>query len=374
MNIDPFGIEMWMNEFEDNCKYNLAETCIKPLSINELLELSQKNIDIFKEIAKMKMTYGAIKGSERLRSNISSLFEKQNKENVLIAHGAIGANSLVYQTLVSPGDTVVSIMPNYQQHYSIPESLGAKINVVKLKPENNFLPDMDDLKKSVTKGTKLISLSNPNNPTGSILDENFLRYLVELAITQDAFILCDEVYRGTNQEGGQYSTSICDLYKKGISTGSMSKTYSLAGLRLGWIVTAQDTLESIFKHRDYNTISVGMINDFCGSLALECKDKIAERNIKIIKDNINILNAWINNEEKMSYIRPKGGTTSLIKYDYDIPSRDFCITVLNETGVLFAPGSAMNMEGWIRIGYANDTSILKEGLNLVSEYLKSNTL
>ena len=117
-----------------------------------------------------------------------------------------------------------------------------------------------------------------------------------------------------------------------------------------------------------------MINDFCGSLALECKDKIAERNIKIIKDNINILNAWINNEEKMSYIRPKGGTTSLIKYDYDIPSRDFCITVLNETGVLFAPGSAMNMEGWIRIGYANDTSILKEGLNLVSEYLKSNTL
>ena len=374
MNIDPFGIEMWMNEFEDNCKYNLAETCIKPLSINELLELSQKNIDIFKEIAKMKMTYGAIKGSERLRSNISSLFEKQNKENVLIAHGAIGANSLVYQTLVSPGDTVVSIMPNYQQHYSIPESLGAKINVVKLKPENNFLPDMDDLKKSVTKGTKLISLSNPNNPTGSVLDENFLRYLVELAITQDAFILCDEVYRGTNQEGGQYSKSICDLYKKGISTGSMSKTYSLAGLRLGWIVTAQDTLDSIFKHRDYNTISVGMINDFCGSLALECKDKIAERNIKIIKDNINILNAWINKEEKMSYVRPKGGTTSLIKYDYDIPSRDFCITVLNETGVLFAPGSAMNMEGWIRIGYANDTSILKEGLNLVSEHLKRNTL
>ena len=97
------------------------------------------------------------------------------------------------------------------------------------------------------------------------------------------------------------------------------------------------------------------------------------RNIKIIKDNINILDDWINNEEEMSYIKPSGGTTSLIKYDYDIPSRDFCITILNETGVLFAPGSAMNIEGWIRIGYANDTSILKEGLTLVSEYLKRNT-
>ena len=135
MHIDPFGIEMWMNEFENHCQFNLAETCIKPMTINELLQISNKNINLAEDIAEMKMTYGEIMGSKRLRSNIASLFQNQNENNILITHGAIGANSLVYHSLISPDDIVVSIMPNYQQHYSIPASLGAEIKVVKLLPD-----------------------------------------------------------------------------------------------------------------------------------------------------------------------------------------------------------------------------------------------
>ena len=371
MHIDPFGIEMWMNEFEDHCQFNLAETCIKPMTINELLQISNKNINLAEDIAEMKMTYGEIMGSKRLRSNIASLFQNQNENNILITHGAIGANSLVYHSLISPSDIVVSIMPNYQQHYSIPASLGAEIKVVKLLPNNKFLPDIDDIKEKLRSGAKLISLTNPNNPTGSLIQEDLLKRIVELAITYDTYVLCDEVYRGTNQSGSAYTTSICDLYEKGISTGSMSKTYSLAGLRLGWIASSKDILDQIFTHRDYNTISVGMINDHCASLALENKEKISERNMEILKTNIQILDQWINQEPHLSYIKPNGGTTALFKYDYTISSRDFCTEILNKTGVLFAPGSAMNMEGWIRVGYANDTEILKAGLTLVSEYLRT---
>lgn len=370
MHIDPFGIEMWMNEFEDHCTYNLAETCIKSMTINELVDISRKNINLSEDISRMKMTYGAIKGSDRLRSNIASLFKAQSKDNILIAHGAIGANSLVYNSLVSSGDTVVSIMPNYQQHYSIPESLGAELKVVKLKPEDDFLPKISEIKEALRSGAKLISLTNPNNPTGSVIREKCLKHIVELAISHDSYILCDEVYRGTNQWGPEYTTSIADIYEKGISTGSMSKTYSLAGLRLGWIVASDEILETIYRHRDYNTISVGMINDYCASIALENRDRISERNMKIIRSNLDILDSWVNEEEILSYVKPKGGTTALVKYDYDMASRDLCIDILQKTGVLFAPGSAMNMEGWVRIGYANDTEILKAGLSLVSNYFK----
>ena len=153
MLIDPFGIEMWMNEFEDHCDYNLAETCIKPMSINDLLELSGTNINFYQEISTMTMTYGAIEGTDRLRTLIASLFQKKEKQNVLISHGAIGANSLVYNALISPGDSVTSIMPTYQQHYSIPESLGAEIKIVQLKAENNFLPDLNELKNSLSSKT-----------------------------------------------------------------------------------------------------------------------------------------------------------------------------------------------------------------------------
>ena len=369
MFIKPFGIETWMNEFEDHCSYNLAETCIKSMTIGELLKLSGQNVDLASEISETAMTYGEIKGSERLRSNISSIYAHQKIENILVTHGAIGANSLVYNALIDPGDKVISIIPNYQQHYSIPESLGGNVSLLKLKPENSFLPDLNELRNMLSSNTKLISLTNPNNPTGSLIDGQLLEEIVTLAKTCGAYILCDEVYRGTNQVGAAYTSSIADLYDKGISTGSMSKTYSLAGLRLGWIATSSEILKLIFMHRDYNTISVGIINDYFASMALENKDKIAYRNQHIIKENLNILDRWVKKENGFSYIKPKGGTTALLKYEYAIPSRDFCIKILENTGVLFAPGGAMEMEGWIRIGYANDPEILTAGLEKVSEYL-----
>jgi aspartate/methionine/tyrosine aminotransferase len=369
MHIKPFGIEMWMNEFEDHCKYNLAETCVKSMTIGELLEISGKNIKFTEELSSMKLTYGEITGSKQLRKNIASLYNNQTTENVMVTHGAIGANSLIYNTLISKGDKVVSVLPTYQQHYSIPESLGAELSILKLKPEHKFLPDINELKQLIKPDTKLIALTNPNNPTGSLMDEALLLEIVDIARTCDAYIICDEVYRGTNQNDPEYGTSIVDIYEKGISTGSMSKTYSLAGLRLGWITASPDILKDVFIHRDYNTISVGVIDDYFASIALENRKKIALRNTTITRNNLEILDNWVKNERFFSYVKPKAGTTALLKYEFNIPSREFCIQILKNTGVLFAPGSAMDMEGWVRIGYANDSKILTQGLTVLSKYL-----
>ena len=369
MHIKPFGIEMWMNEFEDHCKYNLAETCVKSMTIGELIEVSGKNTKLSEELANMKLTYGEITGSKQLRKNIASLYKNQTTENVMVTHGAIGANSLVYNTLISKGDKVVSVLPTYQQHYSIPESLGAELSILKLKPEHKFLPDINELKQLIKPDTKLIALTNPNNPTGSLMDEALLLEIVDIARTCDAYIICDEVYRGTNQNDPEYGTSIVDIYDKGISTGSMSKTYSLAGLRLGWITASPDILKDVFIHRDYNTISVGVIDDYFASIALENRKKIALRNTTITRNNLEILDNWVKNERFFSYVKPKAGTTALLKYEFNIPSREFCIQILKNTGVLFAPGSAMDMEGWVRIGYANDPKILTQGLTVLSAYL-----
>ena len=369
MHIKPFGIEMWMNEFEDHCKYNLAETCVKSMTIGELIEVSGKNTKLSEELANMKLTYGEITGSKQLRKNIASLYKNQTTENVMVTHGAIGANSLVYNTLISKGDKVVSVLPTYQQHYSIPESLGAELSILKLKPEHKFLPNINELKQLIKPDTKLIALTNPNNPTGSLMDEALLLEIVDIARTCDAYIICDEVYRGTNQNDPEYGTSIVDIYDKGISTGSMSKTYSLAGLRLGWITASPDILKDVFIHRDYNTISVGVIDDYFASIALENRKKIALRNTTITRNNLEILDNWVKNERFFSYVKPKAGTTALLKYEFNIPSREFCIQILKNTGVLFAPGSAMDMEGWVRIGYANDPKILTQGLTVLSAYL-----
>jgi aspartate/methionine/tyrosine aminotransferase len=371
MKIKPFGVEIWMNQYETQCAYNLAETCVESLTVAQLLDLAGKRGAILDELLPLKLTYGAIEGTDRLRGNIASLYMKQKPENVTITHGAIGANALVYATLVECGDRVISVLPTYQQHYSIPESLGADVQVHRLRAENAFLPDLDEIERLITPNTKLIAITNPNNPTGSVMDRAMMQRVADMAGSVGAHVLCDEVYRGVDQVGDALTVSMADLYERGISTGSMSKAFSLAGLRLGWIVGPKDLIHAVSIHRDYNTISVGMLDDHFASIALEHRDAILKRNRAIVRENLAILDRWVAEEPAISYVKPKGGTVALLKYDFDLPSRDFCVRLLEAEGVMFTPGSALDMEGYVRIGYANNRAVLEEGLPRVSRFLRT---
>ncbi|WP_460447864.1 aminotransferase [Alsobacter sp. SYSU BS001988] len=369
MHIRPFGVEIWMNEFETRCELNLAETCVESLTIAQLLALAGKNDPGLSELLPMKMTYGAIEGSDRLRDAIASMYERQARSNIVVTHGTIGANSLVHQALVSRGDRVISVIPTYQQHYSIPESIGAEVVHLRLREENGFLPDLAELRDLAAPGVRLIAINNPNNPTGALMDRAMLEEIAAIARASGAWVLCDEVYRGTDQEGDGMTASMADVYEKGVSTAGMSKAFSLAGLRLGWVAGPAEAIEGVMHHRDYNTISVGMIDDYFATLALENRDKVLSRSQAITRGNLAMLAEWVEREPLISWVRPKSGTTALLKYDLDMPSRDFCIALLQETGVLFTPGSAMEMEGHVRIGYANGPEILKAGLARVSDFL-----
>ncbi|ARN80948.1 aminotransferase [Methylocystis bryophila] len=371
MRIREFGVERWLYHYENDCELNLAETCVEPLTLGELIKIAGKEDALLGEILPMKLTYGAIDGSERLRANVASLYEKQQAENVLITHGGIGANALVYETLVEPGDRVISVLPTYQQHYSIPESMGAKVDILRLREENAFLPDLDELRGMITPATRLIAFANPNNPTGSLMDRAHLEEIARVARSCGAYVLSDEAYRGTDQHGDGFTASIADVYEKGVSTGGMSKTWSLAGLRLGWIVAPVDTLRRIQIHRDYNTISVGMLNDLLAAIALENKAAILKRNHEILRAHLALLDAWIAEEPQLSYVKPKSGTTAWLRLGADKPSRDFCVSLLQKTGVLLVPGSALEGEGYVRIGYANNRDVLIASLAKISAFMRS---
>ncbi|WP_028215520.1 aminotransferase [Paraburkholderia mimosarum] len=370
MKIKEFAVERWMDQYENQCTYNLAETCVESMTVDELLTMTGRQTSVLDELRPMKLTYGAIEGTQRLREAIAATYARQSATNIIVTHGAIGGNALIYETLVEPGDTVISVLPTYQQHYSIPASYGANVKTLILREENAFLPDLNELESLVDDKTRLIAINNPNNPTGSLMDEAFLGKIVEIARRCGAYLLCDEVYRGTDQFGSGYTASIADMYERGISTASMSKTYSLAGLRLGWIAGPVELIHAVAVHRDYNTISVGMIDDYFATLALEHRDAILKRNHDIVRTNLAILEAWVEREPMISWIKPKSGTTALLKFAFDMPSREFCTELLDATGVMFTPGSALDMEGYVRIGYANNRIVLEEGLARVSDFLR----
>lgn len=366
MKIDKFKVEKWFNKYEKDAVYDLADTCVESLSIDELLEITGENVQ---EIFSRKLNYGAIHGSERLKNAICSMYKNQTAKNITVTHGAIGANHLVMLTLVEPQDKVVSIVPTYQQHYSIPKSFGADVKMFFLEEKNNWLPDLDKLEETVGNDTKLICLNNPNNPTGAVIPDDMLMRIVEIAQKADAYILCDEVYRGLNHAGNPFSVSIADIYDKGISTGSMSKVFSLAGLRLGWIAANEMIMEQINSQREYNTISVGILDDYFAALAIENKDKIIARNLGKIAIGKKILTDWVKSEPKVRLVTPQGGTTAFVYYDAPLSSVELCKRLQEETGVMILPGETLEMDKYLRIGYGNNFEQLKKALKIFSEWL-----
>ncbi|MFQ6549596.1 aminotransferase [Aestuariibius sp. 2305UL40-4] len=370
MYIEPFKVEIWMNEWETRCTYNLAETCVASITIEELLHVAGRNHTDLSELLPMKMTYGAIKGSARLRTAISALYGDQDIDRITVTHGTIAANMLVHKAIVSRGDRVVSIVPTYQQHYSIPDSIEADVQQLPLRAEDGFLPNLDLLRAMVTPDTKLIALTNPNNPTGALIERPMLEEIAEIARSVGAYILCDEVYRGTGQIGDGMSPSIVEIYEKGISTASTSKVFSLAGLRVGWLVAPADVTEAVLIHRDYDTISVGMINDHFAALALENKDALLSRSHRITRGNLACLDDWVKAQPSVSWVKPRAGTTAMLRIDTPMTSRAFCIDLLEQTGVMLTPGDAFEMEGYVRLGFANAPQVLREGLEKLADYLR----
>ena len=367
MKIDKFKVEEWFNKYEKDAVYDLADTCVEPFSINELLEFTQKK-DIT-EIFDRKLNYGAIHGSERLKTALSTMYIHQNPDNITITHGAIGANQLVMLTLVEPGDKVVSVVPTYQQHYSIPKSLGADVKMFFLKEENKWLPDLEEFEKNVGHDTKLICINNPNNPTGAVIPDDMILKITEIAKKSNAYILADEVYRGLNHYGNPFSISFADIYDKGISTGSMSKVFSLAGLRLGWIAADENIIKEINSQREYNTISVGILDDYFASIAVENKEKIIARALDKIKTGKKILTTWAQKEPRVHLVTPQGGTTAFVRYDAPLTSNELCKNLQQKTGVMLLPGETLELDKYVRIGYGNNFEQLEKALGIFSEFL-----
>ena len=218
----------------------------------------------------------------------------------------------------------------------------------------------------------MIILNNPNNPTGSVMSYDELHELTAIADKYGIYVLCDEVYKGLNHYETDNKISIADIYDRGISTSSLSKTYSLAGIRVGYVVSNKAIIDEINHQRQYNTISVSRIDDYIACIALRNGDKIIKRNLKTILEGKKVLMEWINSRDDFSVVEPKAGTTAFLKYNFNMNSTEFSEQLFKDTSILFLPGEAFEFDKHLRIGYCGDIENLREGLNITSNWLDKN--
>ncbi|KAK5126798.1 hypothetical protein LTR85_009732 [Meristemomyces frigidus] len=387
----PFAVEQWMDKYETTAKYNIAETCCASVSVEELASLSESKASASSILdLSAVQSYGEIRGSTAIRANLSRLYSSKagsplSPDNVLITPGAIAANFMVFYALIKPGDHVVCHYPTYQQLYTVPASLGAEVDLWKSKAKNKWLPDFEDLKELVKHNTKLIVLNNPQNPTGQVLPKSLLLKIVEFAESKNITVLSDEVYRplfhGTSPMDPEFPPSILSLgYKNTIATGSMSKAYSLAGIRVGWIASrSSDIIEQCAVARDYTIISVSQLDQQVAAFALspDVIHSLLGRNIQLAKANLELLQRFIiKHDEYCSWTKPVAGTTAFVKFERDgkaIDAEAFCKALQEKSGVMFLPGDygfGMEFKGYVRIGYVNRTDILKDGLEELRKFMR----
>lgn len=296
MRLPDFKVEQWMNDYENDAIYNMTDTCVKALTLQELLDLEEF------DFSNLTLDYGQITGDIELKKEILSLYEHGTIDNITTAQGCLQANELVMNTLLEKGDEVISVVPGYQQFVDVPKSLGCKVHLVELD-EMDWQVSVEKFRGVLNSSTKMIILNNPSNPTGTEYSNDFLNALIEICKPYGTYILCDEVYRGLNQE-----VSISDIYENGISTSSLSKIFSLAGLRLGWIKANEYVIHQINVRRDYSMISTGPLVDTLGRIALKHKDELILRAKNIISTNKNIVREWLKENPRFECVLPSGGT------------------------------------------------------------------
>jgi len=370
MRVDEFILENWLNPRDPLCKYNLGASCVKAFHVDELFEFLALDVEEFlDEVRGMSLHYGRFDGSPRLRAALAKQYQDIDAVDVLTVHGGTGANNLVMTELIAPGDNVVVFMPNYQQHYSAPESFGVEVRKLWLDKETGYLPDLNRLESLVDDKTRMIIITNPNNPTGSFIEEPMLRSICKIAGKHGAYVLSDEIYRGL---ADRYMYSVVDIYEKGIATCSTSKVFSMAGTRIGWIVAKDpETRQRLFNRRSYDTICCGVFDELITAIALENFEKILERSRGIVNESRAILDEWLTGEPRLHLGYRSYSTTALVAYDYDIPTAEFCNNIYEKTGVLLCHGACFELERVFRLGYGfGEPAHFKEALAVLSEYLQ----
>lgn len=381
MNIKSIGVEEWLNELEKSAALDVAQSTIASLTTAEILALGDEEnggpgtgaAAFYEALGREKQNYGWIEGSPEFKAEVAKLYrgidgKGIDADNVLQMNGATGANLAALYTLVHPGDHVVAEYPTYDPLWEIPRTLGANVDLWHLRQEADWNLDIEELKRLVTKNTKLICINNASNPLGTVLSRETLEQIVEIARSVGAYVLSDEVYYPL--ENSEDFASIVDLYERGIATNSLSKTYSVPGIRMGWTVSNKEVADKLRICRDYTLICGGVFNDAMAVHVLRHREQILERNRKVIFGNRAIAQEWIDHEPRVSWVPPKGVSTSFITLDIPMDDEQFCRKILAERGVLLVPGSRFHLPRGARLGYCAQEDTLRAGLAQLSEALR----
>jgi aspartate/methionine/tyrosine aminotransferase len=364
MPIELFEMERMQSTWENQVDYDMSESGVRPLTLRELIEMGF-DLDAFLD---QPLGYSQSNGTIELRERLAAIYPGTDLEQIEVTNGTSEANYLIALSQLVPGDEVAIEMPNYMQMPGVARSLGATVRTFRLQQGRGWEPDWDEFEQAVTPKTRLLYLSNPNNPTGGILSRSAMQRIVDRCESTGTWLLADEVYLGAEIER-ERTTSFWGMGSRVVVTSGLSKAYGIPGVRVGWIVGPRQLVADCWSQHDYLTIGPNKLSDRLACIAVEPqnRERCYARTRAILQHNLPIVREWIAQfGGHVTWREPQAGAIALVRYDADVPSLDIAERVRINQSTLIVPGGHVGLEGYLRIWLGGREEFLREGLKRVA--------
>ena len=363
MRIDQFEMERMQSTWENIVEMDMSESGVRPVTLRELMEMG---LDL-ETMLNMPLGYSQSNGTIPLREELSRIYPGATTDHIEVTNGTSEANYLLALALLREGDEVALEVPNYMQYGGVPQSLGAKVNRFRLRIDQDWEPDWDEFDRAVTTRTRLLYLSNPNNPSGSVLSEAAMQRIVARCESTGTYLLADEVYLGAEIHCPR-TRSFWGMSDRVIVTSGLSKAYGIPGVRIGWIVGPTDVVAACWSQHDYITIGPNKLSDAVAQVAVkaENREKLYARTRAILQHNLPIMRAWAESFGGfLTFREPRAGALCLMRYHSDTPSYELCERIRVNQSVLIVPGAHLGLEGFLRVWLGGRPEFLTEGLRRI---------
>ncbi len=350
MTLAPFKIERYFAEHEFSTRYLLSSSDCEAMTIAELLAYEDGSERAFRD---HWLGYTESQGAPELRRAIAGLYDSITERDVLVHAGAEEGIFAFMNVALAPGDHAVVHAPCYQSLKEVARGRGVEVTDWSANPDDAWSLDPNDLARAIKPNTKALVLNCPHNPTGYLLPRDRLDAVVEVARRHGLTLFCDEVYRELEHDPADRLPAACDLYERAVSLGVLSKTYGLPGLRIGWIATRDRALYArIAAFKDYLTICNSAPSEFLARIALAHRTTVAERNRRIVLDNLEVLDEFFaRHVNRFVWHRPKAGPIAFPAL-LDGGAEAFCRKALEQAQVLLLPSTVYDAgDRHFRIGF-----------------------
>src|SRR6266498_1436497 len=337
MNLPPFKLERFFAKYEFHTEYLLCSSDCESLSIADLLAMEEGAAEKFQQVW---LGYTESQGSPTLRAEICKLYETIQPEEILVHTGAEEAIFLFMFAAFKEYDHVIVHSPGYQSLAEVALAAGCDVSPWRAREENNWALDLDELRQLMRTNTRAIVINTPHNPTGYLMSHEDYEAVHTFAQENNLLLFSDEVYRESEYDSATRLPAGCDVGEHVISLGVTSKTYGLAGLRIGWIATKNKKIyQTMASLKDYSTICNSAPSEFLAEVALRNRRKLSERNLGIIKNNLAVMDGFFaDHSSRFSWVRPRAGSMAFPRY-LGGSVEEFCDELVKKSGVLLLPGS-----------------------------------